>query len=211
MLSWIHFSTNIPYCQHGQLHHFCYPSPYCRLCDCCCAQHPWEAQGNLQRWSSRKRAGQRKSSELRPFTIVLTQLTRAKQVNEAVACIDYLASLGNQPCVATVSGQSFCRRGNTQITGIARGGATSTSTWLVYPFRTWEAFLKNFYLLFPKARTLLAVQALLWISALVVTERSGVQTRPGLMEISSLISVTFPNNASSADSLSNKCKVRCIL
>jgi hypothetical protein len=58
---------------------------------------------------------------------------------------------------------------------------------------------------------LLAVQALLWISALVVTERSGVQTRPGLMEISSLISVTFPNNASSADSLSNKCKVRCIL
>ncbi|RBR25029.1 uncharacterized protein FIESC28_02153 [Fusarium coffeatum] len=49
-------------------------------------------------------------------------------VNEAVACINYLASLGSQPCVATVSGQSFCRRGNTQITGLARNGNTATST-----------------------------------------------------------------------------------
>ncbi|KAF4453709.1 hypothetical protein F53441_3718 [Fusarium austroafricanum] len=40
-------------------------------------------------------------------------------VNEAVECINYLASLGNQRCVAGVSGQSFCRRGNTQITGLA--------------------------------------------------------------------------------------------
>ncbi|QPC59212.1 hypothetical protein HYE67_001443 [Fusarium culmorum] len=48
--------------------------------------------------------------------------------NEAAACIDYLASLGNQACVATISGQSFCRRGNTQITGLARGAPTRTST-----------------------------------------------------------------------------------
>ncbi|KAG7406284.1 hypothetical protein Forpe1208_v014475 [Fusarium oxysporum f. sp. rapae] len=48
-------------------------------------------------------------------------------VREAVECINYLASL-NQPCVATISGQSFCRRGNTQITGLARGGNTATSS-----------------------------------------------------------------------------------
>ncbi|RGP67602.1 hypothetical protein FSPOR_5789 [Fusarium sporotrichioides] len=48
--------------------------------------------------------------------------------NEAAACIDYLASLGSQPCVATISGQSFCRRGNTQITGIARGATERTAT-----------------------------------------------------------------------------------
>ncbi|KAF5608577.1 hypothetical protein FOVSG1_005871 [Fusarium oxysporum f. sp. vasinfectum] len=42
-------------------------------------------------------------------------------VNEAVECINYLASLGDQACVAGVSGQSFCRRGNTQITGLAVG------------------------------------------------------------------------------------------
>jgi hypothetical protein len=51
------------------------------------------------------------------------------QASEAVECINYLASLGNQPCVATVSGQSFCRRGNTQITGLARNGNTATSSW----------------------------------------------------------------------------------
>ncbi|KAI6752416.1 hypothetical protein HG530_013785 [Fusarium avenaceum] len=49
-------------------------------------------------------------------------------VKEAVECINYLASLGNQPCVAKVSGQSFCRRGNTQITGLARNGPSATST-----------------------------------------------------------------------------------
>ncbi|KAF4962559.1 hypothetical protein FSARC_9337 [Fusarium sarcochroum] len=52
-------------------------------------------------------------------------------VNEAVECINYLASLGNQACVAGVSGQSFCRRGNTQITGLARNlpsHETSSST-----------------------------------------------------------------------------------
>ncbi|KAJ4168712.1 hypothetical protein NW754_010640 [Fusarium falciforme] len=42
-------------------------------------------------------------------------------INEAVECINYLASLGNQPCTAGVGAQSFCRRGNTQITGIAVG------------------------------------------------------------------------------------------
>ncbi|KAK7425871.1 hypothetical protein QQZ08_007585 [Neonectria magnoliae] len=42
-------------------------------------------------------------------------------VQEAVECINYLASLGGQACTAGVSGQSFCRRGNTQITGLAVG------------------------------------------------------------------------------------------
>ncbi|KAF4339489.1 hypothetical protein FBEOM_6610 [Fusarium beomiforme] len=42
-------------------------------------------------------------------------------VNEAVECINYLASLGDQACVAGVSGVPFCRRGNTQITGLATG------------------------------------------------------------------------------------------
>ncbi|SPJ71949.1 uncharacterized protein FTOL_01677 [Fusarium torulosum] len=41
------------------------------------------------------------------------------RASEAVECINYLASL-NQDCVAGVSGVSFCRRGNTQITGLAR-------------------------------------------------------------------------------------------
>ncbi|KAJ6259912.1 hypothetical protein Dda_5556 [Drechslerella dactyloides] len=50
--------------------------------------------------------------DLRPDTLART--------NEAVECINYLASLGDQACVATVSGQSFCRRGETQITGISR-------------------------------------------------------------------------------------------
>ncbi|KAF9769050.1 hypothetical protein IL306_013606 [Fusarium sp. DS 682] len=42
-------------------------------------------------------------------------------VNEAVECINYLASLGDQACVAGVSGVPFCRRGNTQITGLTIG------------------------------------------------------------------------------------------
>ncbi|KAF3932149.1 hypothetical protein ABW20_dc0108109 [Dactylellina cionopaga] len=42
------------------------------------------------------------------------------RTDEAVECINYLASLGGQACVATVSGQSFCRRGQTQITGLSR-------------------------------------------------------------------------------------------
>ncbi|EPS35341.1 hypothetical protein H072_11320 [Dactylellina haptotyla CBS 200.50] len=51
-------------------------------------------------------------------------------VNEAVECINYLASLGGQACVATVSGQSFCRRGQTQITGLSRlgGGQNAISS-----------------------------------------------------------------------------------
>ncbi|RSL63351.1 hypothetical protein CEP53_004434 [Fusarium sp. AF-6] len=49
-------------------------------------------------------------------------------INEAVECINYLASLGNQACVAGVGGQSFCRRGNTQITGIAVGLPSHQST-----------------------------------------------------------------------------------
>ncbi|KAJ4005440.1 hypothetical protein NW752_002273 [Fusarium irregulare] len=49
-------------------------------------------------------------------------------VNEAVQCINYLAGLGGQACVATISGQSYCRRGNTQITGLSRKGNTQTST-----------------------------------------------------------------------------------
>jgi hypothetical protein len=53
------------------------------------------------------------------------------QASEAAECIRYLASLGNQACVATVSGQSFCRRGQTQITGISLldRGRTTSSTW----------------------------------------------------------------------------------
>ncbi|KAF4456559.1 hypothetical protein FALBO_15381 [Fusarium albosuccineum] len=42
-------------------------------------------------------------------------------INEAVECINYLASLGGQACTGGVSGTSFCRRGNTQITGLAVG------------------------------------------------------------------------------------------
>ncbi|KAM0426053.1 hypothetical protein ACHAPT_008684 [Fusarium lateritium] len=52
-------------------------------------------------------------------------------INEAVECINYLASLGGQDCTAGVSGTSFCRRGNTQITGLAVGlnsDQTSTSS-----------------------------------------------------------------------------------
>ncbi|KAF5685723.1 hypothetical protein FDENT_6058 [Fusarium denticulatum] len=41
-------------------------------------------------------------------------------VQEAVECINYLASL-NQGCTAGVSGVSFCKRRNTQITGLAVG------------------------------------------------------------------------------------------
>ncbi|KAF4460673.1 hypothetical protein FALBO_12540 [Fusarium albosuccineum] len=48
--------------------------------------------------------------------------------NEAVDCINYLAGLGGQPCTGTVSGTSFCWRGNTQITGIAPNGGSSTSS-----------------------------------------------------------------------------------
>ncbi|KAK6538579.1 hypothetical protein TWF694_010157 [Orbilia ellipsospora] len=52
------------------------------------------------------------------------------RVDEAVECINYLASLGGQDCVATVSGQSFCRRGQTQITGLSRlgGGQNAVSS-----------------------------------------------------------------------------------
>ncbi|KAF4453710.1 hypothetical protein F53441_3719 [Fusarium austroafricanum] len=39
-------------------------------------------------------------------------------VNEAVECINFLASLGDQGCTGNISGVSFCRRGNTQITGL---------------------------------------------------------------------------------------------
>ncbi|KAH6838539.1 hypothetical protein B0I37DRAFT_358291 [Chaetomium sp. MPI-CAGE-AT-0009] len=55
---------------------------------------------------------------------------KALAASEAAECIRYLASLGNQACVATVSGQSFCRRGQTQITGISlldRGRTTSST------------------------------------------------------------------------------------
>jgi hypothetical protein len=62
----------------------------------------------------------------------LEQNANFPKVNEAVECINYLASLGDQACVAGVSGQSFCRRGNTQITGLAVGlnsDQTSSSPW----------------------------------------------------------------------------------
>ncbi|RMJ20075.1 hypothetical protein CDV36_000149 [Fusarium kuroshium] len=61
-------------------------------------------------------------------TITLTATLTFGQINEAVECINYLASLGNQACVAGVGGQSFCRRGNTQITGIAVGLPSHQST-----------------------------------------------------------------------------------
>ncbi|KAJ1323250.1 hypothetical protein MN608_11396 [Microdochium nivale] len=53
--------------------------------------------------------------------------TLARQ-DEAAACIKYLASLGNQACVSSVSAQSFCRRGQTQITGISKIGHHGTSS-----------------------------------------------------------------------------------
>ncbi|KXJ88097.1 hypothetical protein Micbo1qcDRAFT_207372 [Microdochium bolleyi] len=49
--------------------------------------------------------------------------------NAAVECINYLASLGNQACVSSVSAVSFCRRGDVQISGISKtgkNGATSS-------------------------------------------------------------------------------------
>ncbi|KAI0890776.1 hypothetical protein F4806DRAFT_501701 [Annulohypoxylon nitens] len=50
-------------------------------------------------------------------------------VAEAVECINYLASLGSQSCVGSVNGESFCRRGNTQITGLLqREGGPNTVT-----------------------------------------------------------------------------------
>jgi hypothetical protein len=67
-----------------------------------------------------------------PFIITQTVPLTPAQINEAVECINYLASLGNQACTAGVSGQSFCRRGNTQITGLAVGlpsDRTATSPW----------------------------------------------------------------------------------
>ncbi|KAJ4124313.1 hypothetical protein NW768_009672 [Fusarium equiseti] len=45
---------------------------------------------------------------------------------DAVWCINYLASL-NQPCVGHVSGQQFCKRGTTAITGLTRSGTSSSS------------------------------------------------------------------------------------
>ncbi|KAJ1325376.1 hypothetical protein MN608_08567 [Microdochium nivale] len=58
----------------------------------------------------------------------LGQGSLARQ-NEAAECINYLASLGNQACVSSVNAVSFCRRGETQITGISKtghNGATSS-------------------------------------------------------------------------------------
>lgn len=56
-------------------------------------------------------------------------------VPEAVECIDFLASLGSQDCTAGLA-TSYCRRGNTQITGIYSKAAsgedssgTTTTTW----------------------------------------------------------------------------------
>ncbi|KAH7032679.1 uncharacterized protein B0I36DRAFT_347860 [Microdochium trichocladiopsis] len=49
--------------------------------------------------------------------------------SEAVECINYLAGLGNQACVSSISGVNFCRRGSTQITGLSKtgkNGATSS-------------------------------------------------------------------------------------
>ncbi|RFN49166.1 hypothetical protein FIE12Z_6599 [Fusarium flagelliforme] len=45
---------------------------------------------------------------------------------DAVYCINYLASL-NQACVGHVSGQAFCKRGTTQITGLTLRGTSSSS------------------------------------------------------------------------------------
>ncbi|KAI1456443.1 hypothetical protein F4805DRAFT_432889 [Annulohypoxylon moriforme] len=50
-------------------------------------------------------------------------------VGEAVECINYLASLGSQACVASVFVESLCRRGNTQISGLLiREGVKNTVT-----------------------------------------------------------------------------------
>ncbi len=55
--------------------------------------------------------------------------------SEAVECINDLASKGTDACVAGTA-TSFCRRGNTQITGISTKAAsgedsagTTTTTW----------------------------------------------------------------------------------
>ena len=60
----------------------------------------------------------------KPLTCSLTN-----QASEAVECINYLAGLGNQACVSSISGVNFCRRGNTQITGLSRNGNSATSSW----------------------------------------------------------------------------------
>ncbi|KAM0196150.1 hypothetical protein ACHAPI_005877 [Fusarium lateritium] len=56
--------------------------------------------------------------------LAASSLARA---SEAAECINYLASL-NQACVAGVSGVTFCRRGNTVITGLARNLPSSSQT-----------------------------------------------------------------------------------
>jgi hypothetical protein len=50
------------------------------------------------------------------------------QTTDAVECINFLAGLGGTPCTGTVSAEVFCRRGETQITGITASG-DQTATW----------------------------------------------------------------------------------
>lgn len=57
-------------------------------------------------------------------------LTLAHQASDAVWCINYLASLGDQACVSNVSGVAFCRHGTVQITGLSRKvNVQATSSW----------------------------------------------------------------------------------
>jgi hypothetical protein len=88
------------------------------------AQSPAETTSAPVASARQVKASKRKNKKLR-----ITNRDPLVQASEAAECINYLASLGNQPCVATISGQSFCRRGNTQITGLARNGNTATSSW----------------------------------------------------------------------------------
>ncbi|TDZ29455.1 hypothetical protein C8034_v000383 [Colletotrichum sidae] len=46
----------------------------------------------------------------------------AASAADAVWCIDFIAARSNVACRAVVSGTSFCRRGQAQITGVAHGG-----------------------------------------------------------------------------------------
>ncbi|KAK6213118.1 hypothetical protein QIS74_09120 [Colletotrichum tabaci] len=47
---------------------------------------------------------------------------QSASVADAVWCIDFIAQRANVQCRAVVSGTSFCRRGQAQITGVAFGG-----------------------------------------------------------------------------------------
>jgi hypothetical protein len=52
-----------------------------------------------------------------PCSLNSNQTTNSSQVDEAVVCTDFLASLGDQDCTADAGGIAFCTQGDTQIFG----------------------------------------------------------------------------------------------